>query len=168
MTEKKIAECINIRINVGNYQHIELTKYAEKTISYQNEKEMIQQEDQLTEELLINLIRNMRRIPERLGKETKATVEVEESIAKTIPEWLKNGDVPNIANKAKDSFDRVKAEQKEQKDSQDVLKSADKTDKKSTKPEETDKVANEDVEEVTSSPSATDDFDLFDDEDLFK
>ena len=165
MTEKKIAECVSVRINVGNYQHIELTKYAEKTISYQNEKEMIQQEDQLTEELLTNLVRNMRLIPERLGKDTKAVVEVEESIAKTIPEWLKNGEVPNIANKAKDSFNRVVAEQKEQKDSQDVLKN---TDKKTVSSKEIDQVANEEIEEATPSPSATDDFGLFDDDDLFK
>jgi len=121
MTEKKIAECINVRVNVGNYQHIELTKYAEKTISYNNEEEMVRKEDELTEELVANLIRNMRRIPERLGKDTAAVIEVEESIAKVIPEWLQNGDVPNLANKALTGHNKTVAEQKEERDSHNIV-----------------------------------------------
>ncbi len=42
--EKKIATALNVRINVGNYQHIELTKYAEQSISYDSEDEMIKPE----------------------------------------------------------------------------------------------------------------------------
>ena len=34
MVKRKIAECINLRVNVGNYQHIELTKYVEEEIEY--------------------------------------------------------------------------------------------------------------------------------------
>lgn len=123
MSTKKIAESINVRINVGNYQHIDITKYAEKEIEYSSKEEMIQKEDELTNELIANLIRNMRTIPEKLGKKTNAVVEVEESITKTIPDWLKNGEVPNIANGAKKNHNQVVSEQKELKDSQsDLLK----------------------------------------------
>ena len=86
--EKKIAETVSVRINVGNYQHIEISKYAEKKIEYNNEEEMKKQEDQLTDELIANLVRNMKTIPEKLGKKTDAVVAVEESIIKAIPKWL--------------------------------------------------------------------------------
>ena len=152
MTEKKIAECINVRINVGNYQHIELTKYAEKTIQYNSPEEMVKKEDELTNELVVNLIRNMRQLPDKLGKKTNAVTEVEEGISKTIPEWLKNGDVPNIANNAKKGHNTTVSEQKEQKDA---------------KPDVTSEVAS--AKKTESKEKATvidDDLDLFD-EDLF-
>jgi len=155
MTEKKIAECINVRVNVGNYQHIELTKYAEKTISYNNEEEMVRKEDELTEELVANLIRNMRRIPERLGKDTTAVIEVEESIAKVIPEWLQNGDVPNLANKALTGHNKTVAEQKEERDSHNIV-------------EEKKEVLPEDLKEVVAKKPSNEMDDLFDgDDDLF-
>lgn len=155
MTEKKIAECINVRVNVGNYQHIELTKYAEKTISYNNEEEMVRKEDELTEELVANLIRNMRRIPERLGKDTTAVIEVEESIAKVIPEWLQNGDVPNLANKALTGHNETVAEQKEERDSHNIV-------------EEKKEVLPEDLKEVVAKKPSNEMDDLFDgDDDLF-
>lgn len=155
MTEKKIAECINVRVNVGNYQHIELTKYAEKTISYNNEEEMVRKEDELTEELVANLIRNMRRIPERLGKDTAAVIEVEESIAKVIPEWLQNGDVPNLANKALTGHNKTVAEQKEERDSHNIV-------------EEKKEVLPEDLKEVVAKKPSNEMDDLFDgDDDLF-
>ena len=109
--EKKIAETVSVRINVGNYQHIEISKYAEKKIEYNNEEEMKKQEDQLTDELIANLVRNMKTIPEKLGKKTDAVVAVEESIIKAIPKWLEEQPEPNIANKAKESNNSVIAEQ---------------------------------------------------------
>ena len=158
MSEKKIAECINVRINVGNYQHIELTKYAEKTITYNNPEEMVKKEDELTDELVTNLIRNMRQLPDRLGKKTNAVAEVEESISKAIPDWLKNGDVPNIANNAKKEHNSTVSEQKEQKDAKsEVTGEAAISKKRESKPVE------KPVEKTTAT---TDDLDLFD-EDLF-
>lgn len=114
MTEKRISESINVRINVGNFQHIQITKYAEKTITYESAEEMVKKEDELTEELLANLIRNMKTIPSRLGKTTNAVVEVEESIIKVIPEWLEESPIPNLA---KDVHEKYVDEQKEEKDS---------------------------------------------------
>jgi len=112
MNEKKIAECINVRINVGNYQHIDITKYAEKVISYETKEEMILKEDELTQDLLDNVIRNMRTIPSRLGKETEAVDKYEDSIKKSIPEWLANDPIPNIVgNGAIKQFNKLKSEE---------------------------------------------------------
>jgi len=96
---KKIAETINVRINVGNYQHIEISKYAEKEIAYENDAERIEKEDQLTQELLDNIIRNMRTIPERLGKDTKAVEVFEDRLTKTLPDFMKGSEEPNLAKK---------------------------------------------------------------------
>jgi len=102
MQEKRIAETLTIRISLGpqTYEHIELTKYAEKKITYETQEEMIKAEDELTDELLVDMIRSMRRIPERLGKSGVTTVEVEERISKRIPKWLEENPVPNIAGTA--------------------------------------------------------------------
>ena len=155
MTEKRIAETINVRVNVGNYQHIEITKYAEKQISYETSEEMVQKEDELTNELLENLIRNMKKIPERLGKNTDAIAKVEEAINKGIPRWLEESPEPNIANAAKDKRDSNTAEQKDELDKQEEIdiegvSSDDMSISKEEKPSEIDE----------------DEFDL-DDDDLF-
>ncbi|MFA7219426.1 MAG: hypothetical protein WC119_02900 [Synergistaceae bacterium] len=116
MTERKISECINVRINVGNYQHIELTKYAEESIEYSSAEERIKKEDELRDELVFSLIRSMKAIPEKLGKGIDAAIEVEESIKKAIPEWLENGAIPNIANGAEKNYIKNASDQKAQKD----------------------------------------------------
>ena len=136
MTEKRIAETINVRINVGNYQHIELTKYGERTITYDTPEEMKEKEDALTDELLDNLIRNMRRIPDKLGKKTEGVAEVEQAITKSIPTWLEEDPVPNIANRAKDNHDATTADQRAQKDTEDDLGFDDDTVKTAPKEEE--------------------------------
>jgi hypothetical protein len=118
MATRKIAECLNVRINVGNYQHIELTKYAEEEISYDTYAERISKEDILRDDLVDSLIRSMKAIPEKLGKGVENAIEVEESIGKAIPKWLENDTVPNIANNAKKKMIQVAAEQKDNKDSQ--------------------------------------------------
>jgi len=41
MSEKKIGTCVKVLINVGNYQNVEVAKYAETTISYSTKDEMI-------------------------------------------------------------------------------------------------------------------------------
>jgi hypothetical protein len=116
MPQRKISECIDLRINVGNYQHIGLTKYAEETIEYTTEEERIAKEDQLRDELVESLKRSMKAIPERLGKGIEEAIEVEEAIKKAIPEWLESGAVPNIANKAEKKLIQNAAEQKAEKD----------------------------------------------------
>jgi len=116
MSQRKISECINVRINVGNYQHVELSKYAEASIEYSSDEERIEKEDQLRDELVASLIRSMKSIPEKLGKGVEAAIEVEEAIRKAIPEWLSNGPVPNIANTAEKKHIQNAAEQKSEKD----------------------------------------------------
>jgi len=116
MSQRKISECINVRINVGNYQHIELSKYAEETVEYSSKEELIQKEDSLRDDLIASVIRSMKAIPERLGKGVEAAIEVEESIKKAIPSWLENGAVPNIANLPKKKNLQDVAEQKNNKD----------------------------------------------------
>jgi len=168
MTEqKKIAVNLNVRINVGNYQYIDKTVYAEKTIEYENTDEMVAKEDALTEEALQNLIRNMRRIPERLNKGSDAVQDVEDRTVKAIPEWLKDGEVPNIANGAKSNHDKVTAEQKEKSEeqkrsTQEVDGLFDGDDDSSTKSEEPKEESEPAVEELGSNED--DDLkDLFDD-----
>jgi len=116
MAKRKIADCINVRINVGNYQHIELTKYAEEEIEYSTDLERTQKEESLRDDLVTSLIKSMKAIPERLNKGGQNAQEVEESIKKSIPAWLANGTVPNIANMAKKQEVQVTAEQKSNKD----------------------------------------------------
>ena len=118
MSKRKISECINIRINVGNYQHIELTKYAEEGIEFSSDSDRIEKEDGLRDDLVASIMRSMKAIPERLGKGIDQAIEVEEAIQKAIPAWLENGPVPNIANGAKEKVIKVTAEQKDNKDSQ--------------------------------------------------
>ena len=124
MSKRKIAECINIRINVGNYQHIELVKYAEEEIEYTSDADRQQKEDALRDDLISSVKRSMKAIPEKLGKGIENAVEVEQLIKKAIPEWLANGPVPNMANTAKKTEVRVAAEQKEQKDKAESLVNA--------------------------------------------
>lgn len=116
MAKRKISECINVRINVGNYQHIEIVKYAEEEIEYSNTKERIEKEDAIRDDVVANLLRSLKAIPEKLGKGIENAIEVEESIKKKIPEWLANGPVPNIANGAIGKEISVSATQQAQKD----------------------------------------------------
>jgi hypothetical protein len=116
MSKRKIADCLNIRINVGNYQHIEITKYAEEEIEYSNDSERVQKENSLRDDLLSSLISSMKTIPERLNKGVESVQEVEELIKKSIPAWLSSNIVPNIANMAKKQEIKVTAEQKDNRD----------------------------------------------------
>ena len=109
MEQKKIATSVDVLINVGAYEHIQITKYAERSISYGSKEEMLEQEDALTNEVVADLIRSMRSMPEKLGKKTTANIEIESKIAKKIPEWLNGNVEPNIANNAKTQYDNNKA-----------------------------------------------------------
>jgi hypothetical protein len=129
MSKRKIADCLNVRINVGNYQHIELTKYAEEEIEYSTDVERIQKEDNLRDDLLASLIKSMKTIPERLNKGVESAQEVEELIKKSIPDWLSKNIVPNIANMAKKNDIKIAAEQKDNIDdtvkTKEIVKSID-------------------------------------------
>lgn len=101
MTEKKIGTCIKALINVGNYQNIEVAKYAETTISYESEEERIEKEDKQTKELLDSLKRDLQKTPEELNAYEDKVEAFKESVSKEMPKWLGEGVVPNIANSAK-------------------------------------------------------------------
>lgn len=99
MQEKKIATSVDLLINVGQYEHLQITKYAETKIEYESKEEMVKKEDQLTDELVADVIRTMRGLPEKLGKKTEAVSAIEEKIIKKIPGWLENNPIPNMAEK---------------------------------------------------------------------
>ena len=121
MSKKRIiSESINIRINVGNFQHIEIIKQAQEEISYESEEDRIAQEEALTSDLVTSIVRSMRSVPEKLGKGVANAQEVEESIAKAIPAWL-NEKVPNIADNPKKKLIQVSAEQKSKVDEVDDI-----------------------------------------------
>jgi hypothetical protein len=128
MSKRKISECINVRIAVGNYQHIEITKYAEEEIEFSSTKERVEKEDALRADVVENLIRSMKAIPERLGKGIENAIEVEEAIKKKIPEWLANDPIPNVANGALKINDKVVLKQKADKDKA-IAEKADKEEK---------------------------------------
>ena len=117
MGTKKVSECISVRINVGNYQHIEITKYAEEQISYNSATERIAEEDRARDELIDSLKRSMEKIPEALKRGMKEAIQVEESIQKRIPAWLEENAVPNIANanQAQTRVVQIAAEQEDDK-----------------------------------------------------
>ena len=114
MTEtKKIATSVEIMIHVGQFEHIKINKYGEKNIEYGSKEDMIKQENVLTDELINDIIRTMRALPDKLGKKTNAVTEIEEKIEKRIPEWLQTGSEPNIAKKTYESNKSVDNAKKE-------------------------------------------------------
>ena len=122
-TKRKIADCINIQINVGNYQHIAITKYAEEEIEYSSDQERKEKEDSLTASLVESVMRSMVSIPEKLKRGSSEAIEVEQSIRKAIPEWLTSNPVPNIAknvNGAKRESEKIVSKQKENKDNAEI------------------------------------------------
>ena len=127
MSKRKISDCYNVRINVGNYQHIELTKYAEEEIEYSTPQERVQKEDALRDELIASLYRSMKELPAKLGRGVESAVEIEESIKKAIPGWLANNPVPNIANGAKKAVISDSAHQRDNQDKQAAMSKENKT-----------------------------------------
>lgn len=163
MEEKKIATSIDILINIDRFEHLQITKYSEKKITYENNEEMIRKEDQLTDELVKDIIRTMRSMPDKLGKKTNAVTAIEEKIGKKMPTWLEEGGVPNIANTAQKNFDKSVAEVHAKKE--EVLE------KELANKVETDAFLENKIKdkpkEDKPKPKELDD-DLFGDEDLFK
>ena len=135
MGNRVISESINIRINVGNYQHIEIVKQAQEEISFKNESERISLENSLTNDLVDSLIRSMKAVPERLGKGVPNAQELEESISKAIPEWL-DGNPPNLINSTKEKLNKSSSEQKVNKSkADDILNVTEPESKPESKPE---------------------------------
>ena len=182
MEEKKIATSVDVLINVGSFEHLQITKYAEKKITYETPEEMIQKEDQLTDELVKDVIRTMRSMPDKLGKKTDAVTKIEEKINKKIPTWLEEGSEPNIANLAKDNIAKVVAEVNAKKEEKEIKKQANKIETEeflNGKPqplvnskEEPKSVEEPKKEETGEKPESKKtvglDDDLFGDVDLFK
>ena len=165
MEEKKIATSIDVLINVSQFEHIQITKYAEKKIAYSSQEDMVEKEDNLTSELVNDIIRTMRSLPDRLGKKTEAIKNIEEKIQKKIPSWLEENPVPNIANLAKDKYERnisnanAKIEQKKP-----IAKELEKQVKDIIDP----KTEETPIKTAKNESIDLDKKDLFDDEDLFK
>ena len=115
--ERKISKCINVRVNVGNYQHIELTEYAEEKIEYSSKEELREKEQSLMDDLTGSLFADINLISSKLdGKgnlqgTVQKTQQLKESIFKKLPEWIANTPEPNIANKSLDSHEKNVIEQ---------------------------------------------------------
>lgn len=101
MSTRKIASCVNVRVNLGNYQHVELTQYSEEEIDYVNDAERIAKEDALSKDLADAIVRSLRALPDRVSKGAVEVAAFEELVKAGIPQWLVNNPIPNIANKAK-------------------------------------------------------------------
>jgi hypothetical protein len=165
METKKIAQTINVRINIGNYQHIELSKYAEKEISYEDNEGMTSQEDELTAELMDSLSRDMGIIPSKFKVSEAVVEETKESIGKALPDWMKGNEEPNLAKQSnikveaeeKANQDEIKAKEEVADDEADALLGEAET------KEETKEEAKPEPEETKSN----DDDELFDEDDLF-
>ena len=167
MAEKKIGTSIKALINVGNYQNIEIAKYAETTISYESEEEMVEQENQQTQELLDSLKRDLQKTPEELNNYEDKFEEFKGSVSTEMPKWLGEGSVPNVADPVKAVKEKADAKKADELASQaDAAK--DFEDLISDEPKE--EKAEEKVEEkVEASGDSNDLDDIFDDdEDLFE
>lgn len=172
MEEKKIATSVDILINIDRFEHFQITKYSEKKITYESQEEMVQKEDQLTNELLSDIRRSLKLFCDNLGSISKeinqkmeAVSKIEDKIGKKMPTWLEEGSDPNIANKAKENSVKAVAEAH--------VKLEDfKAKEKANKAETADFL--EGKQKIDESPKSEDksnslDEDLFtDDEDLFK
>ena len=101
MSTRKIAQCISVRVNVAQYEHIEFTKYCEEEIEFSSAEERVKKEDSLREDLVASLMRDFREVPKQLGKGLAQTLKVEEAIQKALPQWLSQNPIPNIANNSK-------------------------------------------------------------------
>lgn len=156
MKKRIISESINIRINVGNYQHIEIVKQAQEEISYKDESERISLENLLTNDLINSVVRSMREIPSRLGKGVAEAQELEEQISSSIPKWL-NENPPNIINETKKKLTKVSSDQKENKDKcvNEILDLDNGAEKKIA-------IKNESDSHKSSSDSDSKEFDYFD------
>lgn len=115
--EKKIATSVEVLIKVAQYESIRVTKYGEAKIEYDSPEEMRDKEDELSAEVIDDLDRCVRKLPEKFSKASETIVEdFGGRIEKVIPKWLEDGPEPNIANVAKKSHEssNFKADVEEQ------------------------------------------------------
>jgi hypothetical protein len=116
MEEKKIATSVEVLIRVADFESIRIAKYGETKITYESTEEMVRKENELNAELVDDLVRNMRSLPEKLGKRAVAPVAaIEDKIQKKIPEWLANNPIPNLAKDASEKGDMQAANKVEAK-----------------------------------------------------
>lgn len=163
MEEKNISTSIEILIRVADFESIRIAKYGEKKITYESEEDRIKQEDRLDAELVEDIVRCMRGIPNKLGKKTISPVAaIEEKIVKKIPEWLANNPVPNLAKESAEKGDMKASNEaeskmvKEEKQSKEVEALFDTP------------VDNKSAPSPMEKPLDLNADDLFNDEDLFK
>lgn len=164
--EKKIATSVDLLINIDRFEHLQITKYAETKITYENEAEMIQKEDNLTNELINDVLRTIRVIPGKMGQnplleqKMEAVTKMEDKISKKMPAWLEEGGVTNIANTAKKNYQNTVANSN--------VKKIEKEEIKKVNTLETDNFLEGKVEPVKPKIEEKDAKDDFFDEDLFK
>jgi len=173
MEEKKIATSVDILINVDRFEHLQITKYAEKKITYETQEEMIQKEDRLTNELVSDIRRSLKLsyesfsgVSKEIAQKMESVAKIEEKIGKKMPTWLEEGVEPNIANMAQKNANKAIEEA--------YAKNKDDKEKKEENKAETENFLEGKQEEPKEEPKKetkkeTIDDDLFgDEEDLFK
>jgi hypothetical protein len=108
MEEKKIATSVDILINIDRFEHLQITKYSEKKITYETNEEMVQKEDQMTKELVADIRRTLKKcyedfsgVSKEIAQKMESVTKIDGKISKKMPTWLEDGYEPNIANSAK-------------------------------------------------------------------
>ena len=65
MSKRKIAESLNIRIRTGDFQHIEMVKYAEEEIEYQDETQLNERIDHLNKKINTQMKKSVEYLQEK-------------------------------------------------------------------------------------------------------
>lgn len=97
MAQKKIATGVKVLIKVADFESIEIAKYSETTIDFDSQEDMVAKEEEHNADIVNDLIRSMRELPDRLGKKTTAVQDIEQKIEGAIPRWLEENPIPNLA-----------------------------------------------------------------------
>ena len=119
MTEKKIATAVEVLVKVANFESIRITKYGESKIDYDSPEDMLKKEDQLNDEVIADIVRSMKRLPEQFPNYANSILTMGDRIGKKIPEWLENNAEPNIANVAKKDYEKSDAKAHAEKESKE-------------------------------------------------
>jgi len=182
MPEKKIATSIDLLINIDRFEHLQVTKYSEKKIIYDNEADRIKQEDELTNETLVDMMRSLKLTVDVVGGKIGKPVEaVKDKVINKIPKWLEEGPEPNLANKAKENFDKnvanseiekelaIKDKRESSAEVQAIIEEPKKEEPKKEEPKKEEPKKEDKLVEKDEKMDEKDVFsDQFDDEDLFK
>lgn len=166
--KRKIARSVNVRVNVGNFQHIELTNYCEEEIDYSSQQDLLEKENALFNDLIDSVVRDMNSIPDRLGKKDVPIAQLNESITKAIPEWLEKDPIANLAKK-KNIQDEAKIESEISKQKKEIISDKAEFEGIYEQISENDSTVAKNKAKVSKETSSDDDFDVFaSDEDLFE